>query len=104
MLEISPSLENETYRVLIPILDDELVEPTETFTVELLPIGSGAHIETGRGEARVNIIDNDGMQSNNRWCLLSYNSGPKMSALLCLVCILFCSCNCWLCQGFVYSF
>ena len=71
MLEISPSIENETYTVLIPILDDELVEPTETFTVELLPIGNGAHIETGRGEARVDIIDNDGMQSNNHWCLFS---------------------------------
>ena len=71
MLEIRPSLENETYTVLIPILDDELVEPTETFTVELLPIGSGAHIETGRGEARVDIIDNDGMQFNNQWCLFN---------------------------------
>ena len=69
MLEISPSLENETYTVLIPILDDELVEATEIFTVELLPIGNGAHIETGRGEATVDIIDNDGMQSNNQRCL-----------------------------------
>ena len=61
MLEIGPSLENETFTVLIPILNDELVEPTETFTVELLPIGSGAHVETGRGRASVNIIDNDGI-------------------------------------------
>jgi hypothetical protein len=68
MLEIGPSLENETFSVLIPILNDELVEPTETFIVELLPVGNGVHIETGRGDARIDIIDNDGMQSNNQWC------------------------------------
>ncbi len=66
MLEIGPSLENDTFSVLIPILNDELIEPTETFIVELLSVGSGAHIENGSGDARIDIIDNDGMQSNNQ--------------------------------------
>lgn len=61
MLEIGSSLENETFTVLIPILNDELVEPTEAFIMELFPIGSGAHIDNGRGKARIDIIDNDGM-------------------------------------------
>ena len=59
-LEIGPSLENETLTVVIPILNDELSEPTESFIVELLPIGSGADIERGRDKAKVDIIDNDG--------------------------------------------
>lgn len=59
-LEIGPSLENETLSVFIPILNDVLAEPRETFTVELLPLGNGARIESGRSEARVDIIDNDG--------------------------------------------
>ena len=70
MLEIGSSLENETFTVLIPILNDEVVEHTETFTVELLPIVSGVHVETGRGETRVAIVDNDGMQiCQNDICL-----------------------------------
>lgn len=72
-LEIGPSLENETLTVFIPILNDVLAEPMESFTVELLSIGSGAHIDSGRGEARVDIIDNDGTYNHVNRIILANN-------------------------------
>ena len=58
-LEIGPSLENDTIVVDINIIDDDLVESSETFFIKLLTVGRGVIVDSGRDEARVDIIDND---------------------------------------------
>lgn len=46
----------------ITITDDDIVEPLETFFVEILPEYNVAHVQLSPNTTRVNILDNDGMK------------------------------------------
>ena len=45
--------------VRVPILDDSLAERVERFSVTLLPTIESVTLSPGRGQATVEIIDND---------------------------------------------
>ena len=49
--------------LIIPLIDDNILENTESFTVILTVTGEDSNVELGpRSETRINIIDNDGEQ------------------------------------------
>ena len=51
--------------VRVPIVDDSLAERVERFVVTLLPTIASVVVPIDRGQATVEIIDNDGMRALN---------------------------------------
>lgn len=49
-----------TQKIIVPIIDDKLVEKEETFTVSLSN-AKGALLDTSAAKAKVTIVDNDGV-------------------------------------------
>ena len=49
--------------LIIPLIDDDILENTESFTVILAVTSGDSNVELGpRNETRITIIDNDGKE------------------------------------------
>ena len=56
--------QDATQSVRVPILEDRLAERLERFTVIVIPVTEGVALSTNRGQATVEITDNDGERTS----------------------------------------